>query len=64
MAKKENKLTTGQIIDKCIETCNYLVLPAAGVMAIWFDFDTVLYSTAFFGMIASILSFVRLFIKD
>lgn len=59
MAKKVTQTT----IDKMIETCNYLVIPVAGVCAIWTDIDTMIYSTAFFGMIASILSFVKLFIK-
>lgn len=63
MAKKETKLTKSQIIDKIIATCDYLILPVAGVAAIW-GYDISVYSVAFFGMLISILSFVKLFIKD
>ena len=49
-------------IDKLIKTCEYLVIPVAGVAAIW-GYDWTLYSAAFFGMIISILSFVELFVK-
>lgn len=63
MAKKETKLTKTEIIDKVIQTCEYLVVPVAGVAAIW-GFDWTLYSAAFFGMIISILTFVKLFVKD
>ena len=65
MAKKkieETKMTNIEIIDKCIETCNYLVVPVAGVAAIW-GADWTLYSAAFFGAVASVLSFVKLFVK-
>lgn len=63
MAKKETKLTKTEIIDKTIKTCEYLIVPVAGVAAIW-GFDWTLYSAAFFGMIISILTFVKLFVKD
>lgn len=49
-------------IDKLIETCEYLVIPVAGVAAIW-GYDWTLYSAAFFGMAISILRFVELCIK-
>ena len=49
-------------IDKLIKTCEYLVIPVAGVAAIW-GYDWTLYSAAFFGMNISILSFVELFVK-
>ena len=49
-------------IDKLIETCEYLVIPVAGVAAIW-GYDWTLYSAAFFGMVISILRFVELCIK-
>ena len=63
MAKKETKLTKTEIIDKVIQTCEYLVVPVAGVAAIW-GYDWTLYSAAFFGMVISILTFVKLFVKD
>lgn len=65
MAKeqKSQKLTNREIIDRIIATCEYLVVPVAGVAAIW-GFDWTLYSAAFFGAIISILTFVKLFIKE
>lgn len=51
-----------ETINKLIKTCEYLVIPVAGVAAIW-GYDWTLYSAAFFGMIISILSFVELFVK-
>lgn len=61
MSKK--KMTKKEIIDRLIKTCEYLIIPVAGVVAIW-DYDISVYSTAFFGMLISILSFVKLFIKE
>lgn len=61
MPKK--KMTKKEIIDRLIKTCEYLIIPVAGVAAIW-DYDIAVYSTAFFGMLISILSFVELFVKD
>lgn len=59
MAKKVTQTT----IDKLIATCDYLILPVAGVAAIW-GFDISVYCSAGFGALASILSFVKLFVKD
>lgn len=54
---------TKDICDKIIKTCEYLVVPVAGVAAIW-GLDISVYSAAFFGMVASIFAFVKLFLKD
>ena len=63
MAKKEVKLTKKEIIDKAIATCDYLIVPVAGLCMIW-GVDVSVYCAAGFGAIASILSFVKLFVKD
>lgn len=60
--KKEVKLTSAEIIDKCIETCNYLVVPVSTIAAIW-GYDISVYCAAGFGALASVLSFVKLFCK-
>lgn len=49
-------------IDKLIDTCNYLVVPVAGVAAIW-GYDISVYCAAGFGALASVLTFVKLFVK-
>lgn len=51
------------VCDKIIKTCEYCVVPVAGVAAIW-GLDISVYSAAFFGMVASIFAFVKLFLKD
>lgn len=64
MAKKEPvKMTKTEIIDKAIKTCEYLIVPVAGVAAIW-GYSISVYSAAFFGMLISILTFAKLFVKD
>ena len=64
MAKKEEaKMTKAEIIDKIIDTVNYLTVPVAGVAAIW-GADITVYCAAAGGAIASVLSFVKLFVKD
>lgn len=50
-------------LDKLIATCDYLILPVAGVAAIWWA-DISVYCAAGFGALASILSFVKLFVKE
>ena len=54
---------TKDTFDKLIVTCDYLILPVAGVAAIW-GFDISVYCSAGFGALASVLSFVKLFVKD
>lgn len=60
---KETKMTKKEIIDKVIETVNYLVVPVAAVAAIW-GADISVYCAAAGGAIASVLKFVKLFVKD
>jgi hypothetical protein len=50
-------------LDKLIQTCDYLVLPVAGIAAIW-GADISVYCAAGFGALASVLSFVKLFVKE
>lgn len=63
MAKKQVKQSKKDIIDKIIKTVNYLIAPVTAVFAIW-DLDVGVYVAAGAGMIVSILSFVKLFIKE
>ena len=63
MAKKETKMTKTEIIDKSIKTVEYLIAPITAVLAIW-DVDAGVYVAAGAGVIVSILSFAKLFIKD
>ena len=62
MTKKEVKQTKTEIIDKCIQTVEYAIVPVTTIAMIW-GFDIGLYISAFSGMLVSILSFVKLFIK-
>lgn len=62
MAKKA-KLTKTEIIDKSIKTVEYLIAPLTAVLAIW-DLDCGVYVAAGAGVIVSILTFVKLFVKD
>lgn len=63
MAKKaEVKMTKTEIIDKAIKTVNYLTAPVAAVGAIW-GADISVYCAAGFGALASVLEFVKLFVK-
>lgn len=48
--------------EKFIETANFLVAPLAGVGAIW-DLDIGVYVAAGAAIVASILEFVKLFLK-
>jgi hypothetical protein len=59
---KKTKMTKTEIIDKTIKTVEYLIAPLTAVLAIW-DIDAGVYIAAGAGMIVSILSFVKLFIK-
>lgn len=64
MAKKQEvKMTKKEIIDKTIKTVEYLIAPVTAVLSIW-DIDAGMYIAAGAGMIVSILSFVKLFVKD
>jgi hypothetical protein len=60
MAKKT--MTKTEIIDKTIKTVEYLIAPITAVLAIW-DIDAGMYVAAGAGMIVSILTFIKLFVK-
>ena len=62
--KKEVKktITKTEIIDKCIKTVEYLIAPVTAVLAIW-GLEVGIYVSAFCGMLISILTFVKLFMK-
>jgi len=55
-------MTKTEIIDKTIKTIEYLIAPVTAVLAIW-DIDAGVYVASGAGMIVSILSFVKLFVK-
>ncbi len=60
MAK--TKMSKSQIMDNLIKTCDYLIIPVATVGSIW-GVDISIYCAAGFGALASVLSFVKLFVK-
>lgn len=62
MAKK-TKMSKKEIIDKTIKTVEYLIVPVAGVAAIW-GFDISVYVTAVAGALIGILKCVEVFVKD
>ena len=59
---KQTKMTKKEIIDKTIQTVEYAIAPVTAIASIW-GFDIGLYVSAFAGMLGSILTFVKLFIK-
>lgn len=64
MAKKEEvKMTKKEIIEKSIKTVEYLIVPVAGVAAIW-GFDISVAVAAIAGAIIGILKCVEVFIKE
>lgn len=63
MAKKaEAKMTKTEIIDKVIKTVEYAIAPVSAILAIW-DLDAGVYVASGAGVIVSILTFVKLFVK-
>lgn len=52
MAKKEVKQTKTEIIEKCIKTAEYLIVPVTTVLSIW-DIDAGVYVAAIAGFIIS-----------
>ena len=60
---KQTKMTKTEIIDKVIETVEYLIVPVAGVAAIW-GFDISVYVAAFAAFIIAGLNLAKLFIKN
>lgn len=64
MAKKQEvKMTKKEIIDKTIKTVEYAIAPLTAILAIW-NIDAGIYIAAGAGVIVSILTFVKLFVKD
>lgn len=55
-------MSKSQIMDNLIKTCDYLIIPVATVGSIW-GVDISIYCAAGFGALASVLSFVKLFVK-
>lgn len=62
MAKKE-KMSKTEIIDKSIKTVEYLIVPVAGVAAIW-GWDISVYVAAFAAFLIAGLNIAKLFVKD
>lgn len=60
---KQTKMTKTEIIDRCIKTVEYLIVPVAGVAAIW-GFDISVYVAAFAAFLIAGLNIAKLFIKD
>ena len=65
MTKKAEpkKMTKKEILDKCIQTVEYLIVPVAGVAAIW-GFDISVYVAAVAGAIIGVLKCVEVFVKE
>ena len=61
MAKKE-KMTKTEIIDRSIKTVEYAIAPVTAILAIW-SVDAGVYVASGAGVIVSILTFVKLFVK-
>ncbi|MBO5704936.1 MAG: hypothetical protein J6R99_02870 [Alphaproteobacteria bacterium] len=63
MAKKEQaKMSKSEIIDKVIKTVEYAIAPVTAILAIW-SVDAGVYVASGAGVIVSILTFVKLFVK-
>lgn len=65
MAKKEVKKSwlTKELCDKIIATINYIPVPVMALGGIW-GFDISVYCAAGCAMLASIVEFVKLFVKE
>lgn len=61
--KAEVKTSKKDIIDKCIQTTEYLIAPITAVLAIW-NIDAGVYVAAIAGFIISGLRLAEVFIKD
>ena len=61
MAKKE-KMTKTEIIDRCIKTVEYAIAPVTAILAIQ-NLDAGVYVASGAGVIVSILTFAKLFVK-
>ena len=65
MAKEKEavKMTKKEIIEKSIKTVEYLIVPVAGVAAIW-GFDISVAVAAVAGAIIGVLKCVEVFVKE
>ncbi len=63
MAKTEVKTSKKETIEKTIKTVEYLIVPVAGVAAIW-GFDISVYVAAVAGAIIGVLKCVEVFVKE
>lgn len=61
--KAEVKMTKKEIIDKCIQTVEYLIVPVTTVLSIW-NIEAGVYVAAIAGFIISGLRLAEVFIKD
>lgn len=57
------KMTKKEIIDKCIQTVEYLIAPITAVLAIW-NIDAGIYVAAIAAFIISGLRLAELFVKE
>lgn len=62
MTAKKEKASKAEIIDKVIKTVEYAIAPITAILAIW-DLDAGVYVASGAGVIVSILTFVKLFVK-
>lgn len=64
MAKKQEvKMSKRDILDKCIKTVEYAIVPVTTILSIW-DIDAGVYVAAIAGFIISGLRLAEVFIKD
>lgn len=60
---KEVKTSKKETIEKIIKTVEYLIVPVAGVAAIW-GFDISVYVSAVAAAIIGVLKCVEVFVKE
>ena len=64
MAKKQEvKMSKRDILDKCIKTVEYAIVPVTTILSIW-NIDAGVYVAAIAGFIISGLRLAEMFIKD
>ena len=59
---KQQKMTKTEIIDKCIQTVEYLIVPVTTVLSIW-NIEAGVYVAAVAGFIISGLRLAEVFIN-
>ena len=50
-------------LDKVIETVNVITIPAAAVVAIWWDTESAVYVTGALAIVTSVCEYLKLFCK-